>query len=284
LKPKLFVERPTLRVGRSAPTSPSAPATDFVAVEEPLEIRVAGEPLAVTMRTPGDDARLAVGFLFAEGVLRSALDVGTVSHCGRPGDEGYGNVIDLIPAPGADVDPDRVMGARRGTLTTAACGVCGRKTIDDLLAQCGSVTAGDMRMSTAQIGDAPRRLKTAQTTFEKTGGTHAAAALSTDGEVLSAAEDVGRHNAVDKVIGALVLSGAIDRRVPGRVAAAALVVSGRASFEIIQKAAMANIPVVVSVSAASSLAIDLADRVGITLCTFVRGAQFNVHTHPSRVV
>jgi len=263
-----------------------APVSDDVAVEEPLEIRVSGEPVAVTMRTPGDDSRLAVGFLFAEGLLRSIDDVGSVSHCGRPGDEGYGNVLDVIPAAGLSLDIERTT---RGTLTTSACGVCGRRSVEDLLALCGVVPEGPA-VDAALVASAPERLRSVQPLFSRTGGVHAAAAFDAQGQLLASYEDVGRHNAVDKVVGALVYAGKVRsarapgyRRVPEAERPALLAISGRASFEILQKAAVARIGVVVSVSAASSLAIDVAQRAGITLATFSRGGDFNLHTHPSRL-
>jgi FdhD protein len=263
---------------------------DAVAVEEPLEIRVAGEAVAITMRTPGDDARLAVGFLFAEGILRSIDDLGSVVHCGRPGDEGYGNVIDVSAAPGVALDVDKVQASRRGTLTTSACGVCGRRSVDDLVALCGRLPP-DGIFELSVLATATERLAVAQRNFSQTGGTHAAAALNAQGEVLAAFEDVGRHNAVDKVVGELVMKRwvARDRELrPSAVPApehapALLVVSGRASFEIVQKATVARIPVIASVSAASSLAIDLANQSGITLAGFVRGGGLNVYTHPERI-
>lgn len=250
-------------------------ATDHVAVEEPLEIRVAGEPVAVTMRTPGDDARLAVGFLFAEGIIGSIDDVGTVAHCGRPGDEGFGNVIDVLPGAGVALDPERLQRSRRGTLTTAACGVCGRRSIADLVERCRPLDAGP-QVAADTISAAVQRMKEAQPAFQTTGGTHAAAACLPDGGLVCGYEDVGRHNAVDKVVGALLYGRQVG--VP-----AFLCVSGRTSFEIIQKAAAARVPVVVSVSAASSLAIDLAAACRITLCAFVRGPGMSVYTHPERI-
>ncbi len=248
-------------------------AEDFVAVEEPLQIRIAGEAVSVTMRTPGDDARLAIGFLFSEGIVKSAADVGTVTHCGRPGEEGFGNVIEVIAASGADLPLERAEAARRGTLTTAACGVCGRRQIDDLLSLVpviGETAAVSTRLLRAEA------FTSLQQNFAKTGGVHAAAALDFEGNLLAGFEDVGRHNAVDKVVGELVLSNRLGK-------AGLLLVSGRSSFEIVQKAAMARIPVVASVSAASSLAIDLAVKCGITLVAFVRGGRFNVYSHPQRL-
>jgi len=270
-----------------------AEQVDSVAVEEPLEIRVATEPLAITMRTPGDDAQLALGFLFAEGIIRSIDEVGAVSHCGRPGDEGFGNVIDVTAAPGVSLDVEKVQATRRGTLTTSACGVCGRRSVDDLLSLCGQVPPGPP-LSLHLVASATERLRQAQMNFARTGGVHAAAALDAQGTVLAVYEDVGRHNAVDKVVGALLQTRSVTAESALRSAARPsaevgskpmlLVVSGRASFEILQKATMARIALVASVSAPSSLAIDLAHRCGITLAGFVRGGGFNVYTHPERLV
>jgi FdhD protein len=270
-----------------------AEQVDSVAVEEPLEIRVATEPVAITMRTPGDDAQLALGFLFAEGIIRSIDEVGAVSHCGRPGDEGFDNVIDVTAAPGVSLDVEKVQAARRGTLTTSACGVCGRRSVDDLLSLCGQVPPGPP-LSSHLVASATERLRQAQMNFARTGGVHAAAALDAQGTVLAVYEDVGRHNAVDKVVGALLQTRSVTAESSLRSAArpsaevrskpTLLVVSGRASFEILQKATMARIALVASVSAPSSLAIDLAHRCGITLAGFVRGGGFNVYTHPERLV
>ncbi len=246
---------------------------DHVAIEEPLEIRLAGDPLAVTMRTPGEDRWLAIGFLFAEGVIASLDDVGSVAHCGRPGDEGFGNVIDVVPGPGVVLDASRLEGTRRGTLTTASCGVCGRRSIDDLLARIAEDDR-DLRVSRELVVSAPERLYEAQARFAHTGGVHAAAALAHDGRALAVAEDVGRHNAVDKVLGRLLYD---------RAMADVLVVSGRVSFEIVQKAAAARIPIVAAVSAPTSLAVDLAERAGITLAAFVRDGRLNIYTHARRI-
>jgi FdhD protein len=286
---KGVVQREVTQLSREARRDPQK---DAVAIEEPLEIRVATEPLAITMRTPGDDPKLAVGFLFAEGIIRSIDDVGSVAHCGRPGDEGFGNVIDVTAAPGVSLDVDKVQASRRGTLTTSACGVCGRRSVDDLLAICGRVPDGPA-VQLQMLSGSTERLRDAQRNFAQTGGVHAAAALNLKGEVLAAFEDVGRHNAVDKVIGALVFARLVTadsaiRRMGGapldpEQRPVVLVVSGRASFEILQKATVARIPVVASVSAASSLAIDLAQRSGITLASFVRGGTLNVYTHPDRI-
>jgi len=255
-----------------------------VAVEEPLEIRIAGDTVAITMRTPGADHALAAGFLLSEGIIRSVDDLGTLSHCGRTDQEGYGNALDILPAPGGQLVWERVTASRRGTLTSAACGVCGREQIDDLLARVE--TLGEAApVDAALVASAPDRLRAAQRAFDRTGGTHAAMVLAADGTVLAVHEDVGRHNAVDKAIGALVLAGVIG---PCRSPApgprpALLVVSGRSSFEMVQKTAMARIPVLASVGAATSLAVDLAERAGVALATFVRGGSFNLYTHGQRI-
>lgn len=267
---------------RFEPSAEPVTGVDSVAVEEPLEIRVAGEAIAVTLRTPGDDARLAAGFLFAEGIIRSVDDLGTVAHCGHPGEEGHGNVLNVVPASGACLDGDRLQLARRGTLTTSACGVCGRRSIDDLLALCSAVPAGPV-VERAVLASAMERLQEAQRLFARTGGTHAAAALDAGGALLATFEDVGRHNAVDKVLGALLYERLIGARRRAAPRPAVLAISGRASFEMVQKATVAHIPIVASFSAASSLAIDLATRAGVTLATFVRGQGFNVFSHPSRI-
>ncbi len=278
------------RVWRYTQGMAAAPEEDAVAVEEPLEIRVSGDTVAITMRTPGQDRELAVGFLFSEGLLRSVEDLGGVAYCGRPGEEGWGNLIEVTPAPGLVLEVERVSAARRGTLTTAACGVCGRRSVEDLMAVCTPV-ASALELAPQLVASATERLRDVQRNFARTGGVHAAVVLDASGELLAAAEDVGRHNAVDKAVGALVLSGAVrssratvSEAAPGpQRPPAVLGVSGRASFEIVQKAAVARIPVVASVSAASSLAIALAERAGVTLATFVRGGRFNVYTHPERL-
>jgi FdhD protein len=229
------------------------------------------------MRTPGADRELATGFLFAEGVIASRDDIGRIAHCGRPDQEGYGNTIDVAAGPGVSLDIDRLSATRRGTLTTSACGVCGRRTVADVLERCPRTPPGPELDATA-IAHAMEKLRTLQPNFARTGGIHAAAALDRDLRPIATFEDIGRHNAIDKVVGALVLGG----KLPG-AEAAALLVSGRASFEVVQKAAMARIRLVASVSAASSLAIDLAQGTGLTLCGFVRGGAMTVYTHPERL-
>lgn len=284
---KGVTSRPVVRLGKAGDDE------DAVVVEEPLEIRVAGDTVAVTMRTPGDDRFLALGFLFAEGIVESADDVVKVSHCGHLGEEGYGNTIDVIPAAAARVDLDRlferVAVSRRGTLTTAACGVCGRKTVDDVIERCPVLPPGPV-VSAAWIAGAVAGLRQRQPIFAATGGIHAAAAVAADGQVLACFEDIGRHNAIDKVVGKLLTDGWLEpagpRRPDPREAArppVLLVVSGRASFEVAQKAAQARLPIVASVSAPSSLAVDLATALGLTLCGFVRGNSMTLYSTPDRI-
>jgi len=253
-----------------------------VAVEEPLEIRIAGDTVAVTMRTPGDDGELTLGFLWGEGLIASPADVGSVAHCGRPGEDGYGNVVEVVPGAGVALAVERVEASRRGTLTTAACGVCGRRTIDDLMARCAPLPEGPVvpwSVLTAVVAG----LREVQGTFARTGGTHAAAAHDAAGRRLVAREDVGRHNAVDKVVGALLREGRLGPGAPDDGRPALLVVSGRASFEMVQKAARAGIPILASVSAPTSLAVDLAHAARLTLAGFVRGESLNVYAHPARI-
>jgi FdhD protein len=250
---------------------------DVVVVEEPLEIRVVDDALVTTMRTPGHDHELALGFLFAEGLIGSRRDVASVAHCGRQGDEGWGNVIRVVPAAGTAIDLERSPGLRRGTLSTAACGVCGRRTIDDLVSRCTPLE-DETRFSPAMLVELTGRLRSEQVYFQKSGGLHAAGLATREGRYLFVREDVGRHNAVDKLIGRLLLDDALP------ATARALVVSGRTSFEIVQKALAARIPLVVGVSAPSSLAVATAERARMTLVGFARGGTFNVYAGEERVL
>jgi FdhD protein len=253
--------------------------TDDVAVEEPLEIRISGETLAITMRTPGSDRQLVMGFLLAEGVIASAKDVSGIVHCGRSrqSDEGRENTIDVTLAPGVKppIDDETGLLARRGTLTTSACGVCGRRSVDDLIARI-SPLPGDASVSSAVLVEAVRGLRERQPIFAKTGGCHAASLVTFEGAHVATFEDVGRHNAVDKVIGSRVLARDSENVLP--LARHVLVVSGRSSFEIVQKAFAAGVSIIASVSAPSSLAIDLAKQANITLVGFVRGETMTVYT------
>jgi FdhD protein len=245
---------------------------DEVAVEEPLELRVSGDTLAITMRTPGHDRELALGFLLSEGIIRSLADVGALIPCGVPGEASWGNVLDVRPAPGTALVLPGELG-KRGTLTTAACGVCGRASIEDLLARCSVIPKGAPLPAAALLA-AVAALSQHQPGFARSGGLHAALATDRAGRVLAAAEDVGRHNAVDKVAGALLLSG--NR-------AQILAVSGRISFEIVQKAVASSIGVVCGVSAPTSLAIELAERCAVVLAGFVRGDALGLYAHADRI-
>ncbi|HWG63212.1 MAG TPA: formate dehydrogenase accessory sulfurtransferase FdhD [Streptosporangiaceae bacterium] len=241
---------------------------DLLAVEEPLEIRVNGQPLTVTMRTPGDDIDLAAGFLTAEGVVAGPTDVSKITMC----DE---NVADVTLEPGVAVPADRL---RRNFLTTSACGLCGKDSIESVRIRARfDVSADRVRVPPAVLAGLPGTLRAAQRVFASTGGLHAAGLFRADGTLLIVREDVGRHNAVDKVIGWALR----ERRLP--LAGCVLLVSGRASFELVQKALMAGIPVLAAVSAPSSLAAELADESGMTLVGFLRGSSMNVYTAPERV-
>jgi FdhD protein len=260
---------------------------DDVVIEAPLEIRIAGDPLAVTMRTPGEDRFLAIGFLYAEGIIAGLDDVGTVAHCGHPGEPGFGDTIEVTPAGGARLDLERLDRSRRSGLTTSACGICGREGIEDLQKRIGQIALDPAVVIPEELlARAPELLSAAQHNFARTGGLHAAAALDREGGVVASAEDIGRHNAVDKVIGKLLYDQRLPRapNIPGAAPPPLLLmVSGRASFEIIQKAATAGFPCVASVSAASSLAIETAAATGVTLAAFTRAGRFTLYSHPERI-
>jgi FdhD protein len=251
-------------------------STDLVAVEEPLEVRLHGKPFAVIMRTPGDDRALAAGFLFAEGVVTDAAAIGAVEHCRHPDHPRVHNVVDVYLRGAANASLARVLEERRNVLANSSCGVCGRTSIEAIAVRAPRLEPG-WRMSKDVLAGLPPALGERQAVFADTGGLHAAGLFSIDGRCDIAAEDVGRHNAVDKVIGRMLL----DERLP--LNDRALAVSGRVSYEIVQKAWLAGIGLVCAVSAPSSLAIDLAGEAGITLLGFVRNGGFNVYTHPQRV-
>ncbi len=249
---------------------------DRLATEEPMEIRVEepGRPqraIAVTMRTPGHDFELAVGFLFTEGLITSLEDVVTVRYCSVPSDQQQFNVVSVtLTHELPEVGPERNFYA------TSSCGVCGKASLDMIETNAGRVADGPT-VSADTVLQLPDTLRAAQKVFDTTGGLHGAALFSETGELLSLREDVGRHNAVDKIVGERFLAG--DLPLSGRV----LMVSGRSSFEIVQKAAMAGVPVICAVSAPSSLAVDAARRFGITLIGFLRGSRFNIYTGPERI-
>jgi FdhD protein len=257
--------------------------SDRAASEEPLEVRLHGKPFAVIMRTPGADRELAAGFLLAERVIKSADDLGTIEHCrdvvraaGDGDAEGIRNTVNVTLAGRSRENLDRLLETRRQTTMNSSCGMCGRLTIESLQADAAPVADGG-RVSCATISSLPDRLREAQAVFDVTGGLHAAGLFSFDGDLVAMAEDVGRHNAVDKVVGRMLLLEALP------LSRQLLFVSGRTSFEIVQKALLAGIPIVASVSAPSSLAVDLAANAGITLIGFVRGDGFNIYARADRV-
>ena len=259
----------------SAETAVRRPET--VVVEEPLEIRVNGSPITVTMRTPGSDFELAQGFLLTEDIIAHRDDVVEIRYCSGTGPDGANtyNVLDItlastVPAPDVDVT--------RNFYTTSSCGVCGKASLDAVRLT-SRYSPGDQpaRIAAPLLTAMPKRLRAAQKVFASTGGLHAAALFDVDGTMLVAREDIGRHNAVDKVIGWALE----NDRIP--LSTAVLLVSGRASFELTQKAVMAGVPVLAAVSAPSSLAVDLANESGLTLVAFLRGDSMNVYSRPDRV-
>jgi FdhD protein len=256
------VEAPPYSTARVQLTRvPGGEAADLVAVEEPLEMRVGGEPVAVTMRTPGHDEELALGFLLAEGLapLRAVVPPDLAA-----------NTID-VEAPGVDLG--RI---RRNFYTSSSCGVCGKGALEAVAVQAPRVES-ELRLPATLVAELPERLRAAQRAFEATGGLHATGLFSWEGELLCLREDVGRHNAFDKVIGRAFLDGLLP------LARSVVCVSGRLSFELVQKAAVAGAPILIAVGAPSSLAVELAADRGITLCGFVRDGSFNVYTEPWRI-
>jgi FdhD protein len=256
---------------------PAGARADLLAVEEPLEIRIGGQALTVTMRTPGDDLDLAAGFLFTEGLLSPAVDLRQIRMCDENVADATLETADL-PAPEALERATDARRAQRNFLTTSACGVCGKESIDAIRVRSRYDLATDrVRVSSSVLASLPDRLREAQRVFASTGGLHAAGLFTADGTLLVLREDVGRHNAVDKVIGWALRAA----RLP--LTGCVLLVSGRASFELVQKAAVAGIPVLAAVSAPSSLAADLADEVGMTLVGFLRGPSMNAYTGVERI-
>jgi FdhD protein len=249
---------------------------DKVVTEEPMEIRLHGpaqepEALAVTMRTPGNDFELAVGFCVTEGFLHGADELETVAYClAGEGEQEY-NVVTVRLRHRVDL-----AGHQRAFVATASCGLCGKTTLDDVEQHCPPVSDGPV-VSSALLRSLPDRLREGQQVFDATGGLHAAARFDEQGTLLEVREDIGRHNALDKLVGHALL----ERQLP--LAGELLMVSGRVSFEIVQKAAMAGVPMICAVSAPSSLAIDAARRFGQTLVGFVRDGRANIYTHPERI-
>ncbi len=235
---------------------------DELAVEEPLEIRVGGEPVAVTMRTPGHDEELAIGFLRSEGIAAVAA---------QPTADLAANTIEVEVEGGVDLEP-----LRRNFYTTSSCGVCGKGALEAVAVEAPRVESG-LTLPAAVVSELPDRLRDAQPTFAATGGLHATGLFAPDGAVLCVREDVGRHNAFDKVVGRAFLDGLLP------LSDQVVCVSGRLSFELVQKAAVAGVPLVAAVGAPSTLAVELARDRGITLCGFVRDGRLNVYSEPWRV-
>ncbi|MEU9896324.1 formate dehydrogenase accessory sulfurtransferase FdhD [Streptomyces phaeochromogenes] len=256
---------------------------DTLVAEEPLEIRLNGKPLAITMRTPGDDFALAAGFLVSEGVLGAADELQNIVYCAGATVDGSNtyNIVDVRTAPGV-VIPDITL--ERNVYTTSSCGLCGKASLDAVRTTARwsiDDTAGDtappVRLEPELLASLPDRLRAAQRVFDRTGGLHAAALFTEDGELVDIREDVGRHNAVDKLVGRALQNGSLP------LSRTILLVSGRASFELAQKAVMAGIPFLAAVSAPSSLAVDLAAESNLTLVGFLRGTSMNVYAGEHRI-
>ncbi|MEU1656590.1 formate dehydrogenase accessory sulfurtransferase FdhD [Streptomyces griseofuscus] len=267
--------RKVLRIRDGAVTT----RPDTLVAEEPLEIRLNGKPLAITMRTPGDDFALAAGFLVSEGVLATASDLQNIVYCAgaiADGSNTY-NVVDVRTAPGVSL-PGFTL--ERNVYTSSSCGLCGKASLDAVRTTTRWPIADSprLRVTPALLSGLPERLREAQRVFDRTGGLHAAALFTEDGELLDIKEDVGRHNAVDKLVGRALQNGELP------LSRTVLLVSGRASFELAQKAVMAGIPMLAAVSAPSSLAVDLAAETGLTLVGFLRGGSMNVYAGDDRIV
>ena len=256
---------------------------DLVTVEEPLEIRLVFGPegrrreqgLAVTMRTPGNDVELAAGFLIGEAVVKTSTDVESIMPEGTPSlDKGLINVVKVELAPGLAFDPERLT---RHTFTTSSCGVCGKASLDAVRVSVPQMTSDDFTIGSTTLQRMPTRMRTQQTEFAHTGGLHAAAIFDANGHIERVREDVGRHNALDKLIGSYLSSGLEVLRGRG------LILSGRASFELVQKAAIVGIQLIAAIGPPSSLAIELAEECDITLVGFLRSDGFNLYCRSDRV-
>lgn len=247
---------------------------DDLAAEEPLEIRVAGRPLTVTMRTPGQDFELAAGFLFTEGIIEKPEQIVAIREAAGTKVTERGNVVEVELAPDVSLDLE---GTQRNFFAASSCGICGKASIESVRRRGVQAVNPNFRMTPEILCGLPEKLQASQAVFARTGGLHAAGLFDRHGEMLAEREDIGRHNAVDKIVGWAVR----EKRVP--LADCALIVSGRGGFEIVQKAAVAGIPIVASVSACSSLAVRLAREVGMTLAGFLRGRRFVVYAGGERL-
>jgi FdhD protein len=246
---------------------------DVLAVEEPLEIRVEGQAVAVVMRTPGADRELAAGFLLTEGIVKSVRDLFDITTCVTPGNAGAGNVVDAALANPSSFDVEKLS---RHVFTSSSCGVCAKATIDSVIKRRRPLQ-DDVRVSSKVIFGLSRRLTREQTAFKATGGLHACALFDAEGNLLALREDVGRHNALDKLAGWALLG----KRTP--LSGHIVLLSGRSSFEMMQKAHAAGISIVVAIGAPSSLAVEFAREAGQTLCGFVRGRTMNVYAGRERI-
>jgi FdhD protein len=261
-----------VRIERRFAGGASEPATDVLVQESPLEIRVEGRPVAVAMRTPGHDEELAAGFLLSEGVISTPADVFEISAC--PSQSDGGRAVDVLVARPEAVDFARLT---RHVFTTSSCGICGKAAADTVLQHFPPLAPDNVRVSAELLFRLPALLRAAQSTFEATGGLHASAVFTHDGELVVAREDVGRHNALDKVLGWCFL----NRRLP--LDRHILLLSGRVSFELMQKALAARLPVVAAISAPSSLAVEFATTSRQSLCGFLRDQRLNIYSHPDRI-
>lgn len=252
---------------------------DEVVVEEPLEVRVNGDSISVTMRTPGGDFDLAAGFLWTEGIIRSSGEIGTIAYCAEEEQPELKNVVNVVLA-----DVNRKLESSRASWSNSSCGLCGKATLDAIrrridspLILGGALGGKKFNVNYALLCTLPTRLRESQANFDRTGGIHAAGLFDASGNLFLLREDLGRHNAVDKVLGAALRAGHTP------LSESIMLVSGRLGFEIAQKALVARIPIVASVSAPSSLAIQLANEFGMTAIGFLRGRSMNIYTHPERV-
>ena len=277
--------RPSLRrVEISRVEDERETTSDVVATEEPLEIRVEFDgadgkrverSISITMRTPGNDEELAIGFLYSEGIARGSADILLARPCGPPAPNGLINVVRVELAPGVGVDLHRL---ERHFYTSSSCGVCGKASLDAVATQGKfDIAANELSVSRRVLGGLPGTLRSDQAVFERTGGLHASGLFDRAGRILAVREDVGRHNALDKLIGSRVQANTLPLAENG------IVLSGRASFELMQKAMMAGCPIVAAVGAPSSLAVDLAEAFGITLIGFLGSKRFNIYSRPDRV-
>ena len=247
---------------------------DWVAREEPLEIRVKGESIVVTMRTPGHDKELAIGFLLAEGVITNSSDVLEIAYCQQGEASLHKNILNVFLSPEVEINLDRL---KRNVYASSSCGLCGKASIESLQNIFEPLNKIETVISVDKILTLAQKLRAKQSTFDKTGGLHAAGIFDRNGELLVLREDIGRHNAVDKILGHLFLK----NRMP--LEDCVLMVSGRASFEIIQKSLAGRVGIICAISAPSSLAVDMAKESGQTLIGFLRERKFNVYSHKERI-